>query len=234
MEECLDFVVENLDQIRGEYVCVSNAHTTVMAHDDPAYRIIQAESIMAIPDGKPLSVIGRKQAPGMERVTGPDLMRALFSAPEARNRSHYFYGNTPGNLGKLLEALLTAYPNLQVAGFEPSVFHELTPCEEKELANRINASSADYIWIGIGAPRQEVLCHRLKGRVCGLMVGVGGAFNILAGVTPEAPAWMKRLCLEWLFRLMQEPTRLFKRYLVTNTKFIFYHMFRIKPRGGLA
>ena len=136
--------------------------------------------------------------------------------------NHFFYGNTAENLEKLMEVLHKDYPWLQVCGYEPSVFRDMSEQEETELAERINATKPDFVWVALGAPRQELFCHRMVGRINGLMVGVGGAFNILAGIVPEAPMWMQNMSLEWLYRLMQEPKRLFKRYAVTNTKFLWY------------
>ena len=224
MSDCLSLLDEHIDDLRGEYVCVSNAHTCVMAHDDPAYWDVQAESVMSVPDGKPLSVVGRKTVPTMARVTGPDLMREVLARSGERGWSHYLYGDTPEHLAALLAALARDYPKARVAGAEPSVFRPLSDEEKGELAGRVNASGADFMWVAIGAPRQEVLCHDLKGQVNALMVGVGGAFNVLAGVVPEAPQWMQRASLEWLYRLMQEPKRLFKRYATTNTRFVWYQM----------
>lgn len=206
---------------RGSYVCVSNVHTTVMAHDDAAYRDIQAGSFLSLPDGKPLSVAGSKVAPEMGRVTGPDLMREMFGDGSCSRLSHYFYGNTDANIAALAEKLSANYPGLRIAGCEPSLFRDLSETEEQELCDRINASGADIVWVGLGAPRQEELCARLKGKTRSLMVGVGGAFNVLAGITPEAPRWMQDASLEWLYRLIQEPKRLFKRYAVTNTRFLY-------------
>ena len=222
LEGCVRFVEENLDAIRGSYLCLSNAHTTVMAHDDPAYFEVQAGSLMSLPDGKPLSVIGRRSEPSMGRVTGPDLLRALLERSPSHGWSHYFYGSTPENLGLLAAALGRDYPRVRVVGAEPSVFREISDEEVGKLAERVDASGADFLWVGIGAPRQEALCARLEGRTRCLMAGVGGAFNILAGVVPEAPGWMQRAGLEWLYRLVQEPSRLFERYAVTNTKFVYY------------
>lgn len=230
MGDFLSFVKENLDEIKGEYVCVSNAHTCVTAHDDPSYWRVQAESIMSVPDGKPLSVVGRREVPSMGRVTGPDLMREIFSISVERGWRHYFYGNESGNLDALRVALKRDYPGLEVVGMEPSVFRTLTEEEKGALAERISESRADFAWIALGAPRQEVLCHELGGRTSALMVGVGGAFNVLAGIVPEAPRWMQGMGLEWLYRLIQEPRRLFRRYLVTNTKFIFYQFAGIPRR----
>ena len=224
MGDALAFISEHLTEIKGEYICVSNAHTTVMAHDDPAYYRVQTESLMSVPDGKPLSVVGRKAVPTMSRVTGPDLMREVFEVSAERGYRHYLYGNTRENLDALVEALERDYPGIDICGAEPSVFRDMTPLEEAELAGRINRTEPDFVWVALGAPRQECFCHRMRGGIDGLMVGVGGAFNILAGITPEAPVWMQNLSLEWLYRLIQEPKRLFGRYFVTNSKFMFYQV----------
>ena len=157
----------------------------------------------------------------MDRVTGPDFMRRIFEESRQRKLRHYFYGNTAENLEKLIETIKAEYPHLEIAGYEPSVFRDLSAEEETELAERINASQADFVWVGLGAPRQELFCARMKGRTDSVMVGVGGAFNVLAHIVPEAPLWMQNLSLEWLYRLIQEPKRLFKRYLTTNSRFIF-------------
>lgn len=222
MNDCLAFIEDHLGDVRGDYICISNVHTTVTAHDDPDYLRVQSESLMSLPDGKPLSVVGAKTVPSMGRVTGPDLMREVFDASPSRGWSHYFYGSTQENIDALRAALNDSWPDLRIAGMEPSVFRPLSDAEEFQLAARVDASGADFLWVALGAPRQEVLCHRLKGRTRALMVGVGGAFSVLAGTIPEAPRWMQNLSLEWLYRLVQEPGRLWKRYLVTNSYFLWY------------
>lgn len=232
MSSCIQFLTKHIDELHGEYVCVSNAHTSVMAHDDPSYWACQAESVMSVPDGKPLSVVGSKSIESMDRVTGPDLMREIFEISTPYGWSHYFYGNEQKNLDALKESLNRDFPGLKIAGMEPSVFRPLSDKEKHELSNRIANSGADFAWIALGAPRQEVLMHELKGGPQPLMIGVGGAFNVLAGVVPEAPIWMQNLSLEWLYRLIQEPKRLFKRYLVTNTKFLFYQLTGAKRKEG--
>ena len=203
-----------------------------MAHDDPAYWEAQAGSVMSVPDGKPLSVIGRREYPSMGRVTGPDLMRGVFDSSAGRGWRHYFYGSTQASLDALRAALERDWPGLEVAGMEPSVFRPLSDPEKRELAERIDASGADFCWVALGAPRQEVLCHEMEGMTRSLMVGVGGAFNVLSGVVPDAPRWMKDHGLEWLYRLAQEPGRLWKRYLVTNTKFVAYQIAGAKRKKG--
>ena len=222
MNDCVNNIFEDFDSTRGRYICVSNVHTVVIAHDNPVYLKVQTDSFMSLPDGKPLSVVGKRKYPQMDRVTGPDLMRRILNESKTKKIRHFFYGNTKENLEKLIAVLKEKYPWVEVAGYEPSVFRDLSADEENTLCKRINQAKADFIWIGLGAPKQEMFCYKLKDKVNGLMIGVGGAFNILAGIIPEAPDWMQKMSLEWLYRLIHEPKRLFKRYAVTNTKFIFY------------
>lgn len=229
MDSCIDFLFNNWEAVHGNYICVSNVHTTVMAHDNKNYYKVQAESLLSVPDGKPLSVVGRKQYPRMDRVTGPDFMRRIFEESKSRDIRHYFYGSTTETLEGLMKAIKKNYPWLDVVGYEPSVFRPMSAEEEIELAERINATNPDFVWVALGAPRQEEYCQRNEGRISGLMVGVGGAFNVVAGLIPEAPQWMQDCSLEWLYRWMQEPKRLFKRYFVTNSKFIW--LFLTKNKG---
>ena len=230
MDICIDNIFEDFENVKGKYICVSNVHTTVMAHDDPEYYKVQAESFMSVPDGKPLSIVGRKQYPNMDRVTGPDLMRRIFEVSKKRKLRHYFYGNNIENLEKLIETLKIEYPWLDICGYEPSVFRDMSKQEESELAERINDTHPDFVWVALGAPRQEQFCYRMLGKIRGVMVGVGGAFNVIAGIVPEAPIWMQNLSLEWFYRFIQEPRRLFRRYAVTNTKFIWYSITKKKCR----
>lgn len=222
MESAINNIFEDFDSIRGRYICVSNVHTTVMAHDNPDYFKVQSESYMSLPDGKPLSLVGRKRFPEMDRVTGPDLMRRIFEESKRKDIRHYFYGNSKENLEKLIDVLKKDYPWLNIVGYEPSVFRDMTYQEEEELANRINETKPDFVWVALGAPRQEFFCYRMNNKIKAVMIGVGGAFNVLARIVPEAPEWMQKMSLEWFYRFLQEPKRLFKRYAVTNSKFIWY------------
>lgn len=233
MKSCLYYIFKDFDMVRGKYICVSNVHTTVIAHDDPKYYKVQAESFMSIPDGKPLSLVGKKTYPKMDRVTGPDLMRQIFKESQKRSFRHYFYGNTKENLEELIKVIKKDWPWINICGYEPSVFRDMSDEEEEELVKRINDSSPDFVWVALGAPRQELFCYRMMNRINGLMIGVGGAFNVLAGIVPEAPIWMQKLSLEWFYRFMQEPRRLFKRYAITNTKFIWYLVTKsLRKNGG--
>ena len=222
-ESALDFVHDNLELIRGEYICAANVHTTVMAHEQSEYLRVQKNAVLVLPDGKPLSVVGKiKTAQSMEKVTGFFFMHSVFVDPRFDGKRHFFYGTDKKTLELMIEKLHQDYPELNICGYEPSLFRELSDDEIDELVLRMNQSAADFIWIALGAPRQEVFMNRLRGRSCGVMCGVGGAFKILAGIISNAPVWMQEMGLEWLYRLIKEPKRLFRRYLVTNTKFIYY------------
>lgn len=149
-------------------------------------------------------------------MTGPDLMREIFDRSEKCGYRHYFYGSTPETL-KVLEQKLKEQWRLNIVGLESPPFRALTPEEDAQAVERINASGADFVWIGLGAPKQERWMAAHQGRVQGLMIGVGAGFDyfagILSGLHVDAEAEP-----EWLYRLLQDPKRLFKRYLVTNTK----------------
>lgn len=223
MDDCMTNIQENLGQARGKYICAANVHTTVMAHENVEYRNIQNQSYMTLPDGKPLSIVGKKRGfPSMGRVTGPEFMETVLSLSEQNGWTHYFYGNTDENIRILYNYLKKTYPKLNILGYEPSIFRPLSATEKDELIERINECKPDFVWIGLGAPRQEQFCAELSGRTNAVWVGVGGAFNVVAGIIPRAPQWMQKCCLEWLYRLLKEPRRLLKRYVVTNTKFIYY------------
>lgn len=222
LETTLCFVSEMFEMLRGEYVCAANVHTTVMAYEDSDYKEVQSGAVINLPDGKPLSVVGsRETAYPMQKTTGTHFMQSIFSDCRFAGKRHYFYGTKAEDLEKMIPRVQEDYPDLQICGWEPSVFRELTDAEIDQLAQRVNTAQADFLWVALGAPRQEKLMYRMRGKVNCLMTGVGGAFHILAGTIPDAPLWMQNAGLEWLYRLCREPGRLFKRYLITNTKFIF-------------
>ncbi len=219
---------DNFEEARGHYICAANVHTTVTAHENENYRKVQNSSFMTLPDGKPLSVVGKKRGKSsMGRVTGPDFLEAVLRRTENTEMKHYFYGTTQENLDSFILVVKQTYPNLKIVGVEPSVFRPLSEQEEDELLERINKSEADFVWVALGAPRQEIFCNKLSGRSNAVWVAVGGALNVISGVIPRAPQWMQDCGLEWFYRFMKEPKRLFKRYFVTNSKFLWY-LFRDK------
>ena len=221
MEWTLDYLKKFIKNLSGDYVCVSNVHTTVTSFENPQYCEIQNGGILALPDGGPLSFVGRKRGHSeMARVTGPSLMGEIFDISVENGYRHYFYGSTEETLETMKNKLQTNYPNIQIAGMYSPPFRSITDEEDGVIIKMINDTNPDYIWIGLGAPKQEKWMAMHQGKVKGLMIGVGAGFDYYADNIKRAPEWMQRNNLEWLFRLMQDPKRLFSRYLITNTKFL--------------
>lgn len=222
MADTVQYLTWNLENLRGKYICVSNVHTVVMSYEDEAYRKIQNSAAMVLPDGKPLSVVSRlrgfKEA---QKVSGPDLMPEMFQLSEEKGYTHYFYGSTEETLDKLREALLIRYPKLKIVGRYSPPFRPLTKEEDDKIIHQINEVSPDFIWVGLGAPKQEQWMYAHRDKLCGVMLGVGAGFDFHAGTVKRAPVWMQKCGLEWMHRLTQDPKRLFKRYVVTNTRFMW-------------
>ena len=217
----LSYTKDHLKEMSGDYICVANVHTTVTAFEDPSYMAIQNGGVMAIPDGGPLSTTGRKRGfAGMQRVTGPDYMHACLEMGTAQGWRHYFYGGTQQTLDTMAGLLPQRYPGVQIAGMYSPPFRPLTAEEDAAAVKAIQDAQPDFVWVGLGAPKQEIWMHDHQGRIPGLMVGVGAAFDYEAGNIKRAPQWMQDQDLEWLYRLMQDPKRLYKRYLHTNRVYL--------------
>lgn len=229
MEWLVNYLDSNIRLLSGDYICVSNVHTTVTAYEDPEYLKVQNGGIMAIPDGGPLSSVGQRHGfKNMKRTTGPSLMGEIFKISAEKGYRHYFYGSTDETLERLYAALIDAYPGIQIAGMYSPPFRPMTEDEDKAIVERINETKPDFVWVGLGAPKQEKWMAAHQGRVNGLMVGVGAGFDYYAGNIERAPDWMQKRNLEWVYRLIQDPKRLFGRYWHTNTKFIWNAMIRGK------
>lgn len=223
MEDTISYITDNLEELKGDYICVSNVHTTVTAYRDKAYRHVQNSGAMALPDGQPLSIVSRKRGfSEARRVPGPDLMPAILDLSQKTGYRHYFYGSTEATLEALRAALLRRFPKLQIVGMYSPPFRELTREEDEEIVRRINDSGADFVWVALGAPKQEWWMYEHRHRVKALMLGVGAAFDFTAGTTKRAPMWMQKLCLEWVFRILKDPRRMLPRYLNTNFAFVYY------------
>ena len=222
MEWLLDYLNDNITALSGDYICVSNVHTTVMAYEDEEYCKIQNGGIMAIPDGAPLSSVGQSRGfKNMKRITGPSLMEEIFKISASKRYRHYFYGSTEETIEKLCSALTERYPGIQIAGAYSPPFRPITKEEDKAIVEKINKTKSDFVWVGLGAPKQEKWMAAHQGCIHGLMIGVGAGFDYHAGNIERAPEWMQKSNLEWLYRLIQDPKRLFRRYWHTNTKFIW-------------
>ncbi len=237
MEDTISYITGHLEELKGDYICVSNVHTTVMAFRDEKYRRVQNSAAMALPDGQPLSIVSRRRGYRQaQRVPGPDLMPAILDLSQERGYTHYFYGSTEQTLAKLEKVLLARYPKLRIAGMYAPPFRKLTQAEDEEAVRRINDSGADFIWVALGAPKQEKWMYGHRHKVNGVMIGVGAAFDFLAGTTKRAPMWMQKLCMEWVFRIMQDPGRMLPRYLNTNFAFVYnvWKESRVRNRNKLS
>lgn len=211
---------------RGEsgYVCISNVHTTMTGYFDPTYREITNRAFLAVPDGVPLVWAMRSLgAAGQDRVRGPSLMKDMLDQGRAHGIKHYLYGGSPTVLQKLQAAIAEKWPGAQIVGAESPPFKPLEMITDDELqaaADRINASGAQFVWIGLGAPKQERWIWRQRNSVKGFMFAIGAAFDLIPGVVPEAPAFLQAIGMEWAYRLAKEPQRLWRRYLFNNPAFL--------------
>lgn len=229
MEWLMSYIDQNLSDIKGDYICVSNVHTTVTSYEDASYCAVQNDGLMAIPDGGPLSSVGQKRGhKDMARTTGPSLMGEIFEISAKKGYRHYFYGSKDETLKLLQQKLTERYPGIQIAGMYSPPFRPLTEEEDKAVIEWINETEPDFVWVGLGAPKQEKWMAAHQGKINGLMIGVGAGFDYYAENIKRAPECMQKSNLEWFYRLMQDPKRLFKRYLNTNTKFIWNAMIRGK------
>lgn len=221
MQETVAYLTEHLEELRGDYVCVANVHTTMMSFRNQAYNTVQNSGAMSLPDGKPLSIVCRRRGfYDARRVPGPDLMPEIFRVSKECGFRHYFYGGSPETLSQLRDKLLEDFPWLKIVGMYSPPYRPLTLQEDEQVVEAINEAKPDFIWVALGAPKQEEWMYQHQFKVNGVMIGVGAAFDFCAGTVKRAPGWMQELCLEWLHRLMQDPKRLFMRYFSTNLSFL--------------
>lgn len=202
------------------YVCVCTVHGISEAQSDPGFRKILNTSHLTTPDGMPLVWLGPR---GTERVYGPDLLLTVCDAGRARRLRHYFFGGAPGVADTLAARLRERYPGVEIAGTFTPPFRPLTSDEFQMFQSDVVRSAPDIIWVGLGTPKQErFMAEHWRTLGAGLMIGIGAAFDFHSGRVPQAPRWMQRSGLEWLFRLCTEPRRLAPRYLKTNPTFLFH------------
>ncbi len=229
MEWLLNFTENNLSKLSGDYITVVNVYSCVSAYEDRMYCEIQNNAALAIPDGGPLASVGIKRGyKNMERTPGPSYMEDMLKISAEKGYSNFFYGSTTETLENMRSRILEAYPGLKIAGMYSPPFRALTKEEDEAIVDMINNLQPNFIWVGLGAPKQEHWMANHQGRVKGLMIGVGAAFDYLAGNINRAPEWMQKHNLEWLYRLIQEPRRLFMKYWRTNFKFIWLAMIKGK------
>lgn len=217
--EMIDHWIKNRE---SNYVCVRDVHGVIACQDDDSFRRIHAEAGMVTPDGMPLvwmsHLLGYRK---VDRVSGADLMAAACEQSVAKGHSHYLLGGMPGIADQLSTKLAERYPGIRIAGTHCPPYRDPSDAEDRRIVETINQAEADIVWVGLGSPKQERWMAEHVGRIdAPVMLGVGAAFDFLNGTIDRAPYWMQRSGLEWLYRLIKEPRRLWRRYILTTPRFI--------------
>lgn len=222
-DEALNNLHRWASNFNSRYVCICNVHSVVTAKQDSAFNTVVSNADLATPDGAPVAwlmkLLGHTD---QQRINGPDLMWKYCEQAQYRDESIFFYGGSDKTLTLLQEKLLVAFPTLKIAGAISPPFRALTAEEDITYINTINTSGAGTVWVSLGCPKQEYWMAEHRGKINAVMIGVGAAFDYHAGTLKRAPLWMQHNGLEWFYRLVSEPKRLWKRYLVTNTLFILF------------
>jgi N-acetylglucosaminyldiphosphoundecaprenol N-acetyl-beta-D-mannosaminyltransferase len=223
MDRAVRLVERALESGQTGYICVTGVHGVMEAQTDPTFKRIQNASLFTTPDGMPMVWVARLQGfQEVGRVYGPDFMAAVCAVSERTGYTHFFYGGKPGVSQKLKASLQSRFPKLQVVGTYTPPFRPLTADEEAELFELVDRTRPDFFWVGLSTPKQErFMAEHVRKLPAKLMIGVGAAFDIHTGTLKDSPAWVKQAGLQWLHRLIQEPARLWRRYLINNPKFLY-------------
>ncbi|WP_051479033.1 WecB/TagA/CpsF family glycosyltransferase [Arthrobacter sp. H5] len=206
----------------GQHVHFINAYTISLVQDQIRLRSVFEDVSINLPDGKPLYWIGRFVGKNRQfyQVRGPQFFLDTFDYGRKYNLRHFLLGSTPDVLEKLETNLKALYPAIKLVGSESPPFHPITPAELKRQDIRISESGAHIVWVGLGTPKQDFEAYRISQSLPVVAIAIGAAFDFTAGTIREAPSWMKKIGLEWMFRLLSEPKRLWRRYLIGNLRFI--------------
>lgn len=223
MKQAVELLDECIQTGQSGYVCVTGVHGVMEAQADPNFLSILNRAAINTPDGMPLSWVGWLQGfKNMDRVYGPDFMIEVCRLSIERGYRHFLYGGQDGVAPLLAQRLQERFPGLDVVGTYTPPFRPLNASEERELEALVDQTKPHIFWVGLSTPKQERFMSAYLERLnVPIMVGVGAAFDMHTGRLQDAPAWVKRIGMQWLYRLLQEPQRLWKRYLVNNPKFLF-------------
>lgn len=206
----------------SKVVCVANVHMLTEAYCCSEFAAVLRSADLVTPDGMPLVWMMKLMgARNQDRVAGMDILLSLCQLAPLRNISIFFLGSHPEILGRMRKRLERDFPQLQIAGMEPLPFRPLTPAEDSSIMQKIHRSGAGLVLVSLGCPKQEYWMHEHQGEVRAVMIGLGAVFPVFAGVHKRAPLWMRKSGLEWFYRLVQEPRRLWGRYMKTNPIFIW-------------
>ena len=206
----------------GHVVCFSDTHSIVKGHDDAAMGAALAQADLVVPDGHPIAWIGRTLfGLPVQRTCGPDFLDCLAERSQQTGLRHYLFGGRAGVSQELAAVLSKRYPDIAIAGFQSPVFGQATDIEIADQLAQIVAAKPDVVWVGLGAPKQEIWMARHSPQLPGItLCGIGAAFDFHTGRIKRAPVWMQSYALEWLFRCWSEPRRLAPRYLRTAPRFV--------------
>ena len=218
----VDFMVEWIETRQRHSINVCAVHVVMECQDDPELRALVNRASLAVPDGMPLVWVAHMLGlPHVARVYGPDLMLSFCELAAQRGYTNYLLGGAPGQPENLAQRLTARFPGLSIVGSHATPVRPIPPDENEAVIEEINGIDPDVVWVGTGAPLQERWIAQNRDRLSPpVLVGVGAAFDMHCGVVPQAPPGMQRLGLEWLFRLAQEPGRLWRRYLLGNPRFV--------------
>ncbi len=226
------------DRRESRMICLCNVHVATSARKDAELRAALIKSDINAPDGAPLAwLMRRRHWPEEQRSSGPDLMWRILTEAAQQHRPVFFYGGTESTLSTLLEKVRAALPALRIAGAISPPFRDLSKAEEQQTANQIMTSGAQIVLVGLGCPKQEKWMARHQGIIPAVMLGVGAAFDYHAGTLARAPQTWQHAGLEWLYRLLKEPRRLLRRYLITNAIFLCAlptELWRAQAEGELS
>ena len=212
---------------RGNYIVISNANDAVLSRRDPNICRAVNDSSLSVPDGISLVMLGKIRGHKLKRrVYGPELMEEFCKLAAEKGYRIFFYGGAEGIPEKMRSKLLAKYPGLKVVGTYSPPFRELTEEDDRQITEMINRTKPDVLWIGLGCPKQQLWMNKYKDKIeVPVMVGVGAAFDFHAGTKSQAPKWMRENGMEWFFRLLTEPRRLWRRYIVDGAFFLYNVIF---------
>jgi N-acetylglucosaminyldiphosphoundecaprenol N-acetyl-beta-D-mannosaminyltransferase len=219
----VDEIARWIDEGEQQYVCVRDAHGVMLAQSDETFRTIQNQSGLTTPDGMPMVWCGRwAGAKEMGRVYGPDLIRAVADRAGREGWKFFYYGGTEGVAEELAAEIKRQAPGVQNVGTYCPPFRPLTAEERSEVITQINDSRADVVWVGLSSPKQEYWMDDVRGELnAAALIGIGAAYDMLTGRVRQAPRFIQRSGFEWLFRLLMEPGRLWRRYVLNLPRFVF-------------
>lgn len=223
LDSAVQYTRECIVKNRHIYVCVAGAHGLAESYRQKSIFTAHKQAAMIVPDGVPLVWVGNALGyKNTHRIYGPDLALSIANMSEQRGYSIYLYGSTTKTLIRLKGALKALYPSLRIIGSYAPPFRTLTREEHALVIRRINRANPNIVFVGLGTPKQELWMNTFsKSLNANVLLGIGAAFDFIAGTKKQAPIWMRQVGLEWLFRLIQEPTRLFSRYIVSNIMFVY-------------